>query len=172
MPRDSIASLATALLPLVLAALTWVAARVARAITAHIRDRRLALAVELAAYGAAGVVADLAQHVVGDLKDPTKPGTWTQAAAASIRQRAVERVRDLYPSAVRVIDAAAMDPARADELLGTLVERAVVELKGRSIPGALLLEASAPPDAGRPTTAPPAPDEGTAHRPDGAQGAA
>lgn len=163
MTRDTLASLATALMPLALTLIAALAAWAARAINAHIRDRRVALAVELAAYGAASVVADLAQHVVSDLKDPAKPGAWNEIAATAVRKHAVARVRDLYPSAVRVLEQAAANPARVDDLLGTLVERAVVDLKGRAVPGALLEVRS--------TLAPPPPDEGTPHHPDGARGA-
>ncbi len=131
MNRELVASVVTALLPLALIALTALAARAASIGVRYIHDRRLALAVELAAYGAAGVVADLMQHVVRDLKDPKKQGTWTDVAAAAVRLRAVARVRELYPSAVRVLEQAADDPQRVDDLLATLVERAVVNLKAR-----------------------------------------
>lgn len=172
MTRDLIASAATALLPLALLALTALAAWAARLVGRHIRDRRLALAVELAAYGAAAVVADLAQHVVSDLKNPTKAGRWDEVAATAVKLRAIAQVRALYPSAVRVLAEASADPSRVDELLGTLVERAVVDLKGRAVPAPVLVEASAPLAEGRPTmTPPPAPDEGTGHRPAGARGA-
>lgn len=129
MNRELVASVVTALLPLALLALTALAARASTIAVRYIHDRRLALAVELAAYGAAGVVADLMQHVVRDLKDPTRPGAWNDVAAAAVRLRAVARMRELYPSAVRVIEQAADDPKRVDDLLATLVERAVVGLK-------------------------------------------
>lgn len=129
MNRELVASVVTALLPLALIALTAFAARAASVAVRYIHDRRLALAVELAAYGAAGVVADLMQHVVRDLKDPAKPGAWNDVAAAAVRLRAVARMRELYPSAVRVLEQAADDPKRVDDLLATLVERAVVDLK-------------------------------------------
>jgi len=129
MNRELVASVVTALLPLALIALTALAARASTVAARYIHDRRLALAVELAAYGAAGVVADLTQHVVRDLKDPTKPGAWNDVAAAAVRLRAVARMRELYPSAVRVLEQAVDDPKRVDDLLATLVERAVVGLK-------------------------------------------
>lgn len=141
MNRELVASVVTALLPLALIALTALAARAASVAVRYIHDRRLALAVELAAYGAAGVVADLMQHVVRDLKDPAKPGAWNDVAAAAVRLRAVARMRELYPSAVRVLEQAADDPKRVDDLLATLVERAVVDLKthppGPSLPTAV-----------------------------------
>lgn len=132
MTRETLASLASALLPLALLAIAALAARLTALGAQHIRDKRLAAAVQLAAYGAAGVVADLAQHVVDALKDPTKPGTWDQVAANAARGAAIGRVKQLYPGAVAVITDALKDPGRVEELLGTLVERAVVDLKGRT----------------------------------------
>ena len=115
--------------PVCLALLAILAARILRVVTQHIRDRRLALAIELAAYGAAAVVADLGQRLVHDLKDPSKPGAWTPNAASSARLQAIARVRELYPAAVKIITDSLGDAGRVDDLLGTLVERAVVEQK-------------------------------------------
>lgn len=173
MPRDLAASLATALLPLALLALTALGAYAARLLARYLRDRRYALAVELVALGAAGVVADIGQHVVSDLKDPAKPGAWNDIAATAVRRHAVTRLRELYPHAVAVTTGAIGDPARVDDLLGTLVEKGVVDAKRGSLSAALVegVELSMPGDAPRPTAAPPPPDEGTAERPAGARGA-
>ena len=130
MTRETIASLSATLLPFLLVALAALGARLVAFAAQHIRDKRLSVAVQLAAYGAAAVVADVAQHVVEDLKDPNKPGTWDKIAMSSARTTAIARVRKLYPGAVSVITAALKDPGKVEELLGTLVERAVVELKG------------------------------------------
>ncbi|MEZ4391978.1 MAG: hypothetical protein R3A48_12850 [Polyangiales bacterium] len=133
MSRETIASLSATLLPFLLVALAALGARLVAFAAQHIRDKRLSVAVQLAAYGAAAVVADVAQHVVEDLKDPNKPGTWDKIAMSSARTTAIARVRKLYPGAVSVITAALKDPGKVEELLGTLVERAVVELKGASL---------------------------------------
>jgi len=139
MNRD-LASLAAALLPLVLLALAAFAAWAGRLVSRYVRDRRYALAVELVALGAAGVVADLFQHVVADLKDPSKAGTWNAVAAASVKLRAVARLRELYPHAVAVITGVLADPAKVDALFGTFVEKGVVEMKGLATSGAALKE--------------------------------
>ena len=132
MSRESIASALLILLPLALTALAALAAWGTRAITRLIRDRRVALALEVIANGAAAIVADLAQHVVADLKNPAKPGSWSSVAAATVRVRAVERVKQLYPAAVALAQEALADPERLNDLLGTVVERAVVELKAKA----------------------------------------
>lgn len=166
MSRDLIVFASTTLLPLLLIALTALAAWVAGLVARHIADKRQAAAVTLLAYGAAGVVADLAQHVVGSLKDPSKPGTWTEVAAAGVKLRATEQLRRLYPFAVDVITRALRDPSKVDDLLGTLLEKAVVDLKAKApaqIAAAVTLR---PPAIGgradevpldRPTVAPPEP---------------
>ncbi|TAK27229.1 MAG: hypothetical protein EPO40_16530 [Myxococcaceae bacterium] len=132
MSRESIASALLILLPLALTALAALAAWGTRAITRLIKDRRVALALEVIANGAAAIVADLAQHVVADLKDPSKPGDWTHVAAATVRVRAVERVKQLYPQAVALAAEALANPERINDLLGTVVERAVVDLKAKA----------------------------------------
>ena len=132
MSRDTLVSFATILLPLVLTALAALAAWGTRAITRLIHDRRAALALEVIANGAAAIVADLAQHVVADLKDPSKPGAWSSVAAATMRLRAVECVKRLYPAAVALAEEALAHPETLDELLGTVVERAVVDLKAKA----------------------------------------
>lgn len=160
MTRETIASLASALLPLAVLAIAAIAARLAALGAQHIRDKRLAAAVQLAAYGAAGVVADLAQHVVDALKDPSKPGTWDQVAANAARAAAIGRVKQLYPGAVAVITDALKDSGRVEELLGTLVERAVVDLKGRAPKGGVGELVSVEPPAPSKVPAPIAPTGG------------
>lgn len=140
MTRDTIASLASALLPLVLLALAAFAAWAGRLVSRYVRDRRYALAVELIALGAAGVVADLFQHVVADLKDPSKAGRWDAVAAAAVKLRAVARLRELYPHAAATITGVLTDPSKVDSLFGTFVEKGVVELKGRATSSAVLNE--------------------------------
>lgn len=129
MTRDLIASATAALLPFVLLALTALAAALAALIARHIRDKRYGAAVTLLAYGAAGVVADLAQHVVAGLKDPTRTGTWNRVAADAVKQEAVALLRSLYPLAITFVTDVLHDPTKVDALLGTLIEREVVNLK-------------------------------------------
>ena len=167
MLRDLIVRAAPALLVLLSLGLTalvaWATALVAR----HIRDKRYGAAVTLLAYGAAGVVADLAQHVVDALKDPGKPGTWTSVAGAAVRLRGIELLRQLYPLAVAFVTQVLRDPAKVDALLGTLLEKAVVDLKAKApaggaaalaLPGESVAELAADPVLlARPTVAPPEP---------------
>lgn len=128
MTRDTLATLVTALTPLLLAlvgaAATWAAAAVRRYTT----SAQITAAVEALTRGAEAVVADLAQHVVADLKDPAKPGDWTEVTQAALRARAVERLRRILPE-----QSAALDRAHGHDsttaLLGALVERAVVRGK-------------------------------------------
>lgn len=165
MNRDTIASGLSLLTPLIFALLSALVASLSKQIAAHIKDRRAALALELAGTGAASVVADLYQHTVADLKNPAKPGKWDEVTAAAVRLRAVALVRQLYPQAVTVLTQSVADPAHVDVILGHLVEHAVVELKamteGPKIDVSMIEHAvgsvSADPPGTRPTSVPPAP---------------
>lgn len=165
MNRDTIASALGVLTPLILTLLGAIAAYFSRLIAAHIKDRRAALALELAGTGAASVVADLYQHTVKDLKDPAKPGKWDAVTAAAVKLRAVALVKQLYPQAVTVLTQSVADPAHVDVILGHLVEHAVVELKamteGPKIDVSMIEGVSADPPGTRPTSAPPAPSSGS-----------
>ena len=162
MTRDLVATATAALLPLFLLALTALTAGLAALIARHIRDKRYGAAVTLLAYGAAGVVADFAQHVVTDLKDPARPGTWNRVTAASVKLQAVALLRSLFPLAVALVTSVLREPSRVDALLGTLLERAVVDLKTRgvspvSIGARDIRELTVQVDAGPPAPAPEAP---------------
>jgi hypothetical protein len=162
MLRTLVDSAAPSLLPLLVLALATFAAWLGALVARHIRDKRLAAAVTLLGWGAAGVVADLAQHLVDALKDPSKPGTWSDVAGAAVRQRGLAMLRALYPFAVECVTGALRDPAKVDALLGTLLERAVVELKAKAPPQLAAAEAIVAPAVepvvlARDTVAPPAP---------------
>lgn len=129
MTRDTAALFISALQPLLLALVTALAAWAAAQVRRRTQDARVLAAVDTLTRGAEGVVADLAQHMVQDLKDPSKPGTWDQVAQASARTTAVARLRRLLPQDVAALESS-VGPDRATELLGTLVERAVVASKG------------------------------------------
>lgn len=129
MTRETAAMLVNALQPLLLALITAAAAWAAQAIRKRTQDARIVAAVDTLTRGAEGVVADLSQHLVDDLKDPSKPGTWDQVAQASARATAMARLRRLLPHDVAALESS-VGPERAAELLGTLVERAVVASKG------------------------------------------
>lgn len=164
MNRDTIASGLSLLTPLIFALLSALVASLSKQIAAHLKDRRAALALELAGTGAASVVADLYQHTVADLKNPAKPGKWDEVTAAAVKLRAVALVRQLYPQAVTVLTQSVADPAHVDVILGHLVEHAVVELKAMTegpkidmtaLDG-LKVDVAEQPGA-RPTSVPPAP---------------
>lgn len=129
MSRETAALLVSALQPLLLALVTALAAWAAAQIRKRTTDARVVAAVDTLTRGAEGVVADLSQHLVADLKDPSKPGTWDQVAQASARSTAVARLRRLLPGDVAALESS-VGPERATELLGTLIERAVVASKG------------------------------------------
>lgn len=99
----------------------------ARKVNAATKNQQLAHAIDLLASGAQGIVADLSQHVVQDLKDPTKPGTWDAVAKAAVRDTAILRLQQLYPTAVGVLQRT--NPEKVQEVLGTLVEAAVLKYK-------------------------------------------
>jgi hypothetical protein len=132
MSRQLLSSLASALAPLVMIALAALAARLGQTILAHVRDRRVALALELAAWGAAAEVANLYQTLVKDLKNPASPGAWDASVGAAMKSRAIAELRRLYPEVVATLQAAGRRPDQIEALLGSLVERAVVDLKART----------------------------------------
>ena len=129
MTRETASMLLDALQPLLLALIASVAAWGAAQIRKRTQDARIVTAVDALARGAEGVVADLAQHMVDDLKDPSKPGAWDDVAKASARATAVARLRRVLPKEVSALESSA-GPDAATELLGTLVERAVRASKG------------------------------------------
>lgn len=78
------------------------------------------------------VVAET-QGDVDTLKDPTKPGVWSPAMAASVRAEAVRRVRALEPLAcetvLNALGADASADAKLNTLIGTYVEEAVRSMR-------------------------------------------
>lgn len=128
MTRDLITAASDALPQLIgLALVAWGL----RALSQWLKDRRVALAMELLAVQAASIVADIAQHFVGDLRDPAKPGAWDATAKATARVRAVERLKGSFPAMVALVREALKEPGQIDDVLGGLVEKAVVDLKGK-----------------------------------------
>lgn len=129
MSRDDVASALDVLSPLIVCVLSVFVARASHWVAAHARDRRLALAFELVAYGTAAQVAELQHDVVDALKDPSRPGTWDDVAAGAVKSRAVGAVKRLYPDAVDVIARAGRSPEQIDAILAAEVERAVAQAK-------------------------------------------
>lgn len=127
MSHETVAMLIQVSTPFLLACLGLFFAWLARKVNAATKNQQLAHAIDLLSRGAQGIVADLAQHVVQDLKNPDKPGTWDAVAKNAVRDTAILRLTQLYPSAVRELESA--NPAKVQEVLGTLVEAAVLKMK-------------------------------------------
>lgn len=122
--------------PAVLTLIGALAARLMSLASKSIKDKRVALAMQLATAGAADIVADVFQHSVQALKDPSKPGRWDEVTAAAAKLRAMQMLRTLHAPAVAVLTQALNDPGRVEQILGTLVERAVVDLNAKVKPSA------------------------------------
>lgn len=127
MSHETFALVVQTATPFLLACLGLFFAWLSRKVNAATKNQQLAHAIDLLASGAQGVVADISQHIVQDLKDPNKPGTWDAVAKESVRNTAILRLKQLYPSAIRELEAA--NPAKVQEVLGTLVEAAVLKYK-------------------------------------------
>lgn len=136
MLHDIILRAAPALVSVLVLGLIALCAWLSALLASHIKNRRYAAAITLLAYGAAGIVADLAQTTVAALKDPTKPGRWDAVAAAAAKLKATDLLRQLYPLAIGFVTQVLRDPSKVDALLSTLLERAVVDLKAKA-PSAL-----------------------------------
>lgn len=87
---------------------------------------------------------------VAELKDPSKPGEWTAAAAAAVKERVIADARAAAPGAIAALEAAAADPGQADALLSRLVESELA--KFRASAAAPVVNVSLPPSA--PTRSP------------------
>ena len=98
----------------------------------YIGDKRVALALVVLADNTAKVVAAIAQTVVRDLKDPSKPGFWDERAAQAARREAIAQVRILIPDMVATLKAVGRSNADIDHLISTHVEATVLALKDRA----------------------------------------
>lgn len=125
--RDLAIFLFQAATPVLLGLLGLFFAWARRRIESATENQRLLGAVDLLAHGAQGIVADLSQHVVQDLKDPNKPGTWDKVAQVAVRDTAILKLKELYPKAVAEIQKS--NPEKVSEVLGSLVEAAVLKYK-------------------------------------------
>ena len=86
---------------------------------------------------ARAVVAET-QGSVDALKDPARPGVWSEMMAARVRAEAINRVRALEPLACQtVLDALDGDAQKLDGLIGTYVEESVRTMRQwETAPGA------------------------------------
>jgi hypothetical protein len=149
--RDLIISSLNIVLPILLPVLAvWLA----NVILKRIPDKRVAHALELIDFSAETVVAEMYQRVVADLKDPSKPGTWNETAAASVKAAAVTALKAHVPEAVALLTSCGRNPANIETILGAAVEKAVVDLK-TAMPLSITAQELVPPST------PPAPPSDT-----------
>lgn len=108
-----------------------------------------------------GAVADVEVNMVRDLKDPAKPGKWTDVAMRSARETAREKAKNAAP---KLVDAL-RDEANVDALTDLLIERQLHRQRGGKGP---TFVPATPPDPDAPSTSapPPAPSEDDAGDPE------
>jgi len=127
--RTFVAAALTLLQGVVLALLAAGGAWLMRTINARVKNRTASEALQLVTATVAAGVASAYQTTVADLKDETKPGTWTAAIGQSLKRQVVDNAKRLAPEAVARLAATGLDPARLEVLLGQLVEQEVLKLK-------------------------------------------
>ncbi len=116
---DTLVSLAATII-------TTLVAWLAQAIQKHIKDARLAKLLETVSGLTEAAVASAFQLTVKRLKDPDKPGEFTQGAAASIKIQVIDQVKEAAPEVMRELEDLGIKTL--DQLLGQIVERHVVAL--------------------------------------------
>lgn len=131
-PSSGLAALLLHLVPLLLLGLAALVAWLSPMIARYVRDKRFALALVTLADTTVKVVGAVAQTVVRDLKDPSKPGTWDERAARAARQEAIAQVRILLPDVISTLKATGRSNADIDHLISTHVEATVLALKDRA----------------------------------------
>jgi len=129
MMRDAIAALMQALASLVFGVLLYAIPRVTEQVRKRTRSTRLAQLLEIAANVVAIVVASIYQTTVKDLKDPTTPSRWTDAARIAVKQQAVDVTRQMIPPVLQEIEGHGVRDI--DGLLSRMVEQSVVNLNAK-----------------------------------------
>ena len=125
--REVLAFAAQVATPVLLAGLGLFFAWAKRKLDAATDNQKLLGAVDLLSHGAQGIVANLSQSVVQDLKDPNKAGSWDTVAKTAVKDAAILHLKQLYPHAVAEL--AKSNPEKVQEMLGTFVEAAVLNYK-------------------------------------------
>lgn len=92
----------------------------------YIKDARIAKGLEILEKLASAAVGDRLKRVE-DLKDPTKPGNWTAAAALSTKQSAVDDVVTIAHDVVEGLKKLGVD--RPEYLIAQMIEREVAAQK-------------------------------------------
>lgn len=125
--KDTLLSLASVIIPALLA---WLA----QAVQKHIKDARLSKLLDAASKLIEAAVASAFQMTVKGLKDPTKPGVFTPAAALAIKTQVIEQVKASAPEVMRELQDLGIETL--DQVLGQLVEKHVVVLNATTAPPA------------------------------------
>jgi hypothetical protein len=113
------------------AALAWLT----NEIRLHVKNARLAKALQVVASLAFTIVSRISQTVVADLKDPSKPGSWNTTVAAAAKRQALDDLRAVGASVIPQLMSGGIKGAALDTLLESHVESAVLALKSPSIAG-------------------------------------
>lgn len=88
-------------------------------------ERTIRTAIELA-----GVLVGDAERTVRDLKDPSKPGQWDDAARAAVKSAVLQRLRaSLGPGLAALEHELRTRGSTPDELLDRIVEGQLVKLR-------------------------------------------
>ena len=124
---------------------------------AHIKNQMVAQGLALLDYAAVNVVAQIYQQTVADLKDPTKPGTWTQEIAANAKKTAVADLKLVVPQALAMLTACGHSQASLDATVSAAIENAVLKLKNQLPTSLTLMEGVLAPVAPVVPAAPAAP---------------
>jgi hypothetical protein len=105
----------------------------------HVKDARLAKALQIVETLVAAAVANAHQSTVKQLKDPTQPGEWTPSAASKVKDRVIEDVKANAPEVINELRDLGI--AWPNALLGQLVEKQVVAQKAARVPPAMAVSA-------------------------------
>jgi hypothetical protein len=144
MSNSTMAAVLTYLLPLLglggTAFLTWLSVILVR----YTKDKRIAASFQVLAVGAAGVAAHFAQHIIPDLKDPTKSGSWNKIAQAELKQAGIATLKKLYPQTVALVRESLTSDEALNQVLGNMLEQAVVAAKGPKLTAAVQIGTAGP----------------------------
>jgi predicted secreted protein len=104
----------------------------------HYRIGAQNTAVDAVREAAMTAASSAMQRMVTDLKDPTKPGTWGAIAAASVKSSVVQDAQTLSAQALARLKSSNWTDEQRTKLVEQLVERAVLEIKSRAKPAAVV----------------------------------
>ncbi len=120
------------MLPFLLTLISLAIAFATNWLRTHFKISAQNAAVDAIREAATTAVSAIAQQLVTDLKDPSKPGTWGSVAAATAKDSAIKAVHSLGAQALDRLKSSNWTDAQRAELVESLVERAVLEVKART----------------------------------------